>query len=183
MVLRYHRGRLIFSARWEQLRKHNIATADIDDKRIEQQTETMYSRSLLAGVVFALCGACTTQPISNAGVAPVSSGRVLDPTFTQPAPGTTAVTIKRDVEFFGAGCSCRVFLNAKPIADLFASEQIVFYLPAGEYRIAVWPNNSNGTSCGGAVAEVQATVKLGVEQSFRIGFASNGAFRIFPTGF
>lgn len=87
-----------------------------------------FSLSLLLGVV--LLG-CATRPVSNSEAVHVSNAQVLDSTYLKPIPNSGVVTIKRDRGVGGSVCSSRVFVNAKPIADLNASEKVVIYLPVG----------------------------------------------------
>ena len=122
---------------------------------------------------------CATRPVSNSEATQVPSSRIIDSKFLTPTPDSGVVTVKRDSGLGGSACSSRVFVNAKPIADLQTSEKVVVYLPAGEYVFSAWPNGI----CGGGMSEVRATVKSGVELSFRIGYGSNGDFTINATAF
>jgi hypothetical protein len=133
---------------------------------------------IATGFVVSFTG-CAGQPISNSAARFVPANRVLDEQFVIPDPSKSQVTVKRDSGFFGGGCTARVFINAKPVADVDASEKVVLYLPEGDFILAAWPKGI----CGGSMTEVTAAVKKGVPMSFRIGYGSNGDFSINPTAF
>lgn len=107
------------------------------------------------------------------------ASRIIDSGPLRPVPNSTVVTVKRDSGFGGAACSSRVFVNAKPIADLQTSEKVVLYLLAGDYIFSAWPNGL----CGGGMSEVRATVVPGKPLNFRIGYGSNGDFTLNATAF
>lgn len=138
----------------------------------------MFARVSLIAIVLVVAG-CATRPVSNSEASHVPSSRIIDSKFLQPAADSGVVTVKRDSGFGGSVCSSRVFVNAKPVADLQKSEKVVVYLPAGEYIFSAWPNGI----CGGGMSEVRALVKSGAELSFRIGYGSNGDFTINATAF
>ena len=138
----------------------------------------MLTRLIVITLAFVVAG-CATRPVSNSEASQVPSSRIIDSKFLTPTPDSGVVTVKRDSGFGGSACSSRVFVNAKPIADLQTSEKVVVYLPAGEYVFSAWPNGI----CGGGMSEVRATVKSGAELSFRIGYGSNGDFTINATAF
>lgn len=140
--------------------------------------QIMFKRIVVIGMI-ALVSGCATQPVSNAAARSVPSNRIIDSALIKPSPDSGVVTVKRDSGFGGSACSSRVFVNAKPIADLDASEKVVLYLQAGEYILSAWPNGI----CGGGMSEVRASVKSGSELSFRIGYGSNGDFTINATAF
>jgi len=122
---------------------------------------------------------CATKPISNSAALPVPEKRILDKQLVIPDSNKSQITIKRDSGFLGGGCTARVFINAKPIADVNASEKVVLYLPEGDFILAAWPTGI----CGGGMTEVAARVQAGIPMSFRIGYGSNGDFSINPTAF
>ena len=138
----------------------------------------MFTRLSLIAFAVVIAG-CATRPVSNAEAVHVPSIRIIDSRFLQPTPDSGVVTVKRDSGIGGSACSSRVFVNAKPIADLQTSEKVVVYLPAGEYVFSAWPKGI----CGGGMSEVRAMVKSGAELSFRIGYGSNGDFTINATAF
>lgn len=106
-------------------------------------------------------------------------GRLLNSNYSKPSSLTTKVTVKRDVGVFGSACSSRFFLNSAPIADIDSGEKVELHLLEGEYIVSVWPNGI----CGGGMSESRLTLVKGREQSFRIGYGSNGDFYINPTAF
>lgn len=138
----------------------------------------MYARFSLIFLALAISG-CATRPVSNAESKPVPSSRIIDARYFNSSPNTGVVTVKRDSGVGGSACTSRVFVNAKPIADLDPAEKVVLYLPADEYILSAWPNGI----CGGGMSEVRASVKPGMELNFRIGYGSNGDFTINATAF
>jgi hypothetical protein len=133
-----------------------------------------------SAVAFALViSGCATRPMSNAESNPVPSSRIIDARYLSNSPNTGIVTVKRDGGLGGSACTSRVFVNAKPIADLDPAEKVVLYLPENEYVLSAWPNGI----CGGGMSEVRANVKIGSELNFRIGYGSNGDFTINATAF
>ncbi|HLP98670.1 MAG TPA: hypothetical protein VK149_09515 [Sideroxyarcus sp.] len=133
----------------------------------------------LAALVGGLLGGCATQPIPTSNAAPVPKERVIDSAFLQNAPSTAQVIIKRDTGMKGSGCATRLFVNAKPVADIRPGEKVGIYLPEGEYILSVYPNDP----CGGGLVETKATVKLGGSYIYRIGSMSNAGIGIYPTAF
>ncbi|HEV6969041.1 MAG TPA: hypothetical protein VK305_26910, partial [Roseateles sp.] len=81
----------------------------------------------------ALVAGCATAPVTDAEASPVPVDRILDNSVLASRPGTGQVTVKRDSGLGGSACSTRVFVNAKPVADIRTSEKVVFHLPPGEY--------------------------------------------------
>lgn len=134
--------------------------------------------AILLVLSVALSG-CATRPVPNESAVPVPIERVLDATFLTPVADVGVVTVKRDRGIGGSACSSRVYVNAKPVADIDPSEKVVLYLAAGDYIIGAWPNGL----CGGGLSEVRANVKPDVPLTFRIGYGSNGDFSIQPTSF
>jgi hypothetical protein len=126
-----------------------------------------------------LMAGCATQPLSNVASKPVPAERILDWRFLKAQAGTGVVTVKRDAGAGGSACSTRVFINAKPVADIRTEEKVVLYLPANNYIIGAIANGI----CAGGLTEVQATVTPGSEATFRIGYGSNSEFFINATAF
>lgn len=135
-------------------------------------------RILVMLSTFVITG-CATQPIPNSAAVSVPSERVIDSKYLQPIPEGGQVTVKRDGGALGSMCSTRVFINAKPIADIRVSEKVVLYLAYGEY---IFSTSSNGI-CGGGVSELRSSVKVGDELNFRIGYGASGDITISPTAF
>ena len=138
----------------------------------------MTARFFFAAIVVSVTG-CATRPISNADALPVPAERIIDSRYSQAATDTGQITVKRDSGLGGSACSSRIFVNAKPVADLRTSEKIVLFLPAGDHVLSAWPNGA----CGGGMTEVRASVRTGSELTFRVGYGSNGDFTINPTAF
>jgi hypothetical protein len=134
---------------------------------------------LIGFAALASLAGCATTPVPTAVAIAVPQERVIDQSFLAAGEGKSQVIVKRDRGLGGSGCSSRVFVNAKPVADLKPSEKVVLQLEPGEYVFSAWPNGI----CGGGMSEVHATVKKGAVLSFRIGYGSNGDFTINATAF
>jgi hypothetical protein len=141
-------------------------------------------RSLLTVLVlsftFGTFAGCATSPVASSDAKLVSGERLLDRTYLEDRPGTGRVTLKRDSGFLGGGCTTRVFVNAKPIADLRTSEKVVLHLPPGDY---VFSTQGTGMCKLADTAEVRGTVASGVAIAFRIGSPSGGGLVIYATAF
>lgn len=86
--------------------------------------------------------------------------------------------VKRDSGFGGSACASRIFLDARPIADIRVSEKVVLHIPEGMHILSAWPN-----FCGGGMAEVKTELKKGTQSSFRVDYGSNEDYGIYPTAF
>lgn len=122
---------------------------------------------------------CATQPVSTAVAVPVPRDRILAPELLQQEDGRGAVIIKRDSGFGGSGCSARVFVNAKPAADLRPSERVVLHLPVGDHILSAQPNGI----CGGGMVETRVRVTPTETATFRMGYGTAGDFTFTPTAF
>lgn len=136
-------------------------------------------KTILVSVLVVAASGCATRPVSNAEAIAVPMERILDMGYLRPAVSTGEVTVKRDSGLGGSACSSRIFVNAKPVADIRTSEKVTLYLPEAEYILSAWPNGI----CGGGMSEVRAAVKSGGHLSFRVGYGSNGDFSINATAF
>ena len=134
--------------------------------------------SLVIMMASALIG-CATQPVSTAVAAPVPRDRILAPELLQQKDGLGAVIIKRDSGFAGSGCSARVFVDAKPAADLRPSEQVVLHLSTGDHILSAQPNGV----CGGGMVETRVRVTPTETAIFRMGYGTAGDFTFTPTAF
>lgn len=136
--------------------------------------------SLLPPVLVALAlTGCATQPVSTAEAVPVPRDRILAPELLQQEYGRGAVIIKRDSGLGGSGCSARVFVNAKPAADLRPSERVILHLPAGDHILSAQPNGI----CGGGMVETRVRVTPTETATFRMGYGTAGDFTFTPTAF
>ena len=139
---------------------------------------TLAVRLLLPAFVLSSAG-CATRPVSNADARSAPAAQVIDASYLKAGAGSGRVTVKRDSGIGGSACSSRVFVDAKPVADLNTSEKIIIYLLPGDHVLSAWPNGA----CGGGMSEVRATIREGGDLSFRIGYGSNGDFSINATAF
>ena len=130
-------------------------------------------------IVSALSAACATQPISNQAAIMAPYDQILDNSLFTPRPDTVEVTVKRDSGFGGSACSSRIFVDAKPVADIRASQKIILYLSKSEHILGASPNGY----CGGGTVEVRADLRSGAPASFRVGYGSNSDFFINQTAF
>jgi hypothetical protein len=110
---------------------------------------------------------------------PVPPERVIDKALLTAQPGTGRVTVKRERNFGGSACAYRVFVNAKPVADLRTGEKVVFFVPAGQHIFGADP----GRFCGGSLIEVGGTVSSDKPIAFRIGVGAVSGFYFNATAF
>lgn len=134
--------------------------------------------ALLILMTSALIG-CATQPVSTTQAVPVPPDRILTPELLQQSEGRGAVIVKRDSGLGGSGCSARLFVNAKPTADLRPSERVVLYLIPGDYILSAQPNGL----CGGGLVETRVRVTPQETATLRMGYGSAGDFTFTPTAF
>lgn len=132
---------------------------------------------IITAAAFGVSG-CATQPVATTDAAPVPPERILASEFLKPGGEAGIVTVKRDSGLFGSGCSARLFVNAKPTAELRPSERITLYLPLGEHILSAQPTGM----CGGGLVEVKANVGR-QPTTFRMGAGTNGDFILVPTAF
>lgn len=121
-----------------------------------------------------LLAGCASKPVATSEAVSVEAKA-----FGQPGPGLGKVVVKRDKGLFGGGCSARVFINAKPVADLDTAQKVELYLPPGDVIISSQPNGI----CSGGLSETRVTVKSDSELYYRVGYGSNGDFSLNPTAF
>jgi hypothetical protein len=129
-------------------------------------------------IAFALTG-CATQPVSTAEAVPVPRERILSPELLQQADGRGTVIVKRDSGIGGSGCSARLFVDAKPTADLRPSERVVLHLPDGDHILSAQPNGL----CGGGMVETRVRVTSLETATFPMGYGTAGDFTFTPTAF
>ena len=101
------------------------------------------------------------------------------PELLQQGEGRGAVVVKRDSGFGGSACSARLFVDAKPAADLRASERVVLHLSAGDHILSAQPNGM----CGGGMVETRVRVSPHETATFRMGYGTAGDFTLTPTAF
>ncbi|WP_312209700.1 hypothetical protein [Pseudescherichia sp.] len=134
-------------------------------------------KMLVVAVVVGLVG-CTSQSGSNqlAKIAPQK--QILAPQLLVKKRDSGAVVIKRDGSFTGNTCLSRVYLNGKPVADLDTSQEVIVYPSPGDYVISTLPKDF----CGGGISTQSADVDAGSTLTFRIGYANNGDYGLYPAG-
>lgn len=133
---------------------------------------------LLLAVVLVLAG-CASQPISNEQAKMVPKNKIHDTRFLAKSQGSGEVVVKRDDGFTGGGCTARIFLNGKPLADLDVAEKVVINLPPGDYFLG----GQGVGMCRDQMSEVKTTVVAGGRQSFRFGYSMHGASSLQATAF
>lgn len=136
-------------------------------------------KALIAlSIVFGL-SACASTPV--AGVAPdVPLARILDAAWLQPSPSRVPVVVKRDSGAVGASCDMRLYVNAKPVADLRATEKLILQVTPGDHILSI---NTPEALCSGRMSEVKITVRDGEPSTYRISTTADGLFAIGPTAF
>lgn len=135
-------------------------------------------RYLCALFIVAMLGGCANTPISDAEATMVPAERVIEKSMLISQPGTGKVTVKRERDFGGSACANRVFVDAKPIADLRTGEKVVVFLPPGDYVFGASPG-----FCGGSLIEVSGTVRADRPIAFRIGVGATSGYYFNATAF
>ncbi len=130
---------------------------------------------LLVAVVAGLIG-CTSKSGSNQQAKIAPQKQILNPQLLVKTKDSGAVVIKRDGSFAGNTCLSRVYINGKPVADLDTSQEVIVYPSPGEYVISTLPKDF----CGGGMSAQSAEVDTGSTLTFRIGYANDGDFGIYP---
>src|SRR5579863_6724163 len=85
--------------------------------------DTKVKVTVLALIV--MLAGCATRPVADTDARAIPADQVIDSTYLSEAPGTGRVTVKRDSGFLSGGCVARLFVDAKPVADLRRSEKVV----------------------------------------------------------
>jgi len=132
-------------------------------------------KMLVVAVVVGLVG-CTSQSGSNQQAKIAPQKQILAPQLLVKKRDSGAVVIKRDGSFTGNTCLSRVYINGKPIADLDTSQEVIVYPSPGEYVISTLPKDF----CGGGISTQSADVDAGSTLTFRIGYANNGDYGLYP---
>lgn len=137
-------------------------------KQTYLMTKTNRILTLLA--ILALHG-CETQPVSTDNAMPVLAERILALDILVPAAGRGVIVVKRDAGFGGSAYTARVFIDARPAAELKPGERVTLYLPYGDHILSAQVNGL----CGGGLAEVKASVNERASM-YRIGYGTCGDF-------
>lgn len=119
---------------------------------------------LALGFAHCACASCATSLVSDAEASVVPAKRIIDVTFLEAKTGTGQVTIKRDSGALYAACAIRVFVDARPIADLRTREKIVLHVPQGEHVFSARP------TCARQTREVSGSVRVGQSIAYRVGY-------------
>ncbi|GIL40213.1 hypothetical protein TMPK1_24500 [Rhodospirillales bacterium TMPK1] len=142
-------------------------------------------RSLLASMslLFAIT-ACSTSPVPTSAAQPVPSDRLLNRAYLQPRPDSAEIVLKRDSGFASVTAKIRVFMDGVPIADLYTSEKVTIYPPAGYHVFSAnYPQALFGL---GNIPEVAAELRPGDRRAYRVGILDGileNSLVISPTAF
>lgn len=136
-------------------------------------------RSICGLYIAVFLAGCASTPMTDAEATMVPAERVIEPAMLVAQPGTGQVTIKRERDLSGAPCAKRIFVDAKPIADLRIGEKVVIFLLPGDHVFGVLPLSF----CGGDLVEVSGTVKVDKPIAFRMGVSATAGFFFNPTAF
>ncbi|WAH52836.1 hypothetical protein LMA04_01900 [Pseudescherichia vulneris] len=131
---------------------------------------------LVVAVVVGLIG-CTSKSGSNQQAKLAPEKQILAPQLLVKKRDSGAVVIKRDGSFTGNACLSRVYINGKPVADLDTSQEVIVYPSPGQYVISTLPKDF----CAGSMSAQSAEVDAGSTLTFRIGYATDGDFGIYPS--
>ncbi len=131
---------------------------------------------LVVAVAIGLMG-CTPKSGSDQQAKLAPQKQILAPQLLVKKRDSGAVVIKRDGSFTGNTCLSRVYINGKPVADLDTSQEVIVYPSPGEYVISTLPKDF----CSGSMSAQSADIDAGSTLTFRIGYAPDGDFGIYPS--
>lgn len=135
-------------------------------------------KRLVLLILIALSG-CATTPIGNNEASNIPVDRTLAPEMQRSFPDAAVLTIKRDTGFMGSGCTMRLFIDGKPVADLRKGEKFKAYVNPGRHMLGVTPAGF----CGGGTAETETTLSKNESRSYRISSGQDGTLGIHATAF
>ena len=162
---------------WNARQKEN--TCQIIYKKITfllilQISEFKMKKQILLVAMAVVLAGCATAPVDSGRAKEVPPDRIL--AYGAPNPDYAKVEIVRDAGFLGSGCYLGVMYRQTVLARFAPSEKAVFYLPEGEWPMAVTKDPDGRMLCGmneAPAVERQKIVK-GRENLFRI---SSGPYR------
>src|SRR5437588_7312370 len=121
---------------------------------------------------------CATSPVKVSQAPVVPTARLL-PGFHELAksgPNTAKVIVVRDAGVLGIGAKAKLLVDGAPVATIWSSERVEFFLKAGDHILAVVPE----PQLMGALTENSVSISAGRNYYFRISI-SETSFRIQPT--
>jgi len=134
-------------------------------------------------ISFALFGltACTSIPVPTKDSILIPDNRILADgrQYIALSKNSGQIIIKRDSGLVGIACTTKIYIDAKPVADLDESEKVIFNLPEGEYILSAEPNGL----CGGILTEIKVNVKANSQSVYRYAISLYGGPAIYPTAF
>lgn len=129
---------------------------------------------LLLGFVVSLVG-CATTPIPTTMAKQLTKERLL--AYQENKDGYAEVEITRDTGFLGSACYLSVLFRNETIGRFDTGEKATFYLPVGQWSMAVAPDPEGKGLCTGSSfnpAFEKQNIKPNVKNIFRI---SSGPYR------
>jgi hypothetical protein len=129
-------------------------------------------------ITAAVLAGCASTPMTADQAVSVPVERVLDRSLLVAQPGHGRVTVLREKDFGGAICDNRVFVDARPVADLRTGEKLVIYLPPGDHIFGLSPGY-----CGGSLIELSGTVRADKPIALRTGVGASSGRYFQPTAF
>ncbi|MBA3353895.1 MAG: hypothetical protein H0U23_15995 [Blastocatellia bacterium] len=121
---------------------------------------------------------CATSPVTVSESQKVSSDRLLPgySTLAQASPDRAKVVVIRDAGILGSGLPARLSVDGAPVARLWPSNRVEFYVTSGDHILSVRPE----PQLGGALTENSFHFTLGRTYYFRISISEN-SLRIQPS--
>ena len=139
--------------------------------------ETPMKNVVLLGLSIAtiFLGGCATAPISTSLAKTTPKDWIL--AYQEKLDGYAEVEITRDTGFLGGGCYLSVLFRNETIGRFDTGEKATFYLPPGQWAMAVASDPDGRGLCAAAgfnPAFEQQNIKLNIKNIFRI---SSGPYR------
>ncbi|TCV93285.1 hypothetical protein EC912_105145 [Luteibacter rhizovicinus] len=111
--------------------------------------------------VVALAG-CATQNQRHTEIHDAMSSTVYQ--YQDPTEGDATLTLIRDHDLWGAGCSSAIYVDDKVVADMEVGQQLTLHLPSGSRKLSLLPHGA----CDAPRVDADATLGTGETRVFRI---------------
>jgi hypothetical protein len=136
--------------------------------------------SLLLTLTAVLFTSCATQPIPTEQATAVASSHVMARELLTHRPGTSELTVQRDVGLSGSGVAAVLYVDKRPVATLKPGEILRLWITPGVHTFGVFPKfNLFGAT---ALREFDYEIKDTRRNSIRIGVGQDGPIFI-PTSY
>ena len=137
----------------------------------------MHIKTVAALLIAHVVASCVTTPTPTELTQP---GTLLTQTFSNPAPGTGRIFVKRDSVALniGNGCAHRIYIDGTAVAELRVAQAVSIHVQPGEHVLsAELTSICNGTS------ETAVSLRAGETKTYRTSAVGDGRIIVQPTAF